>query len=441
MEWELRRRTDEIVELQNALSESNISLNTERKQNIHLTSELENAKLRTKEDRRRLVQLLQLAEPIEQTIKLYYDRRPEKLEKYVNSDSYGFSSGNNYDPDSLALTKSLRASTGKQSLLSSTASKMKRSSYSSKKILKNCANCTKSKKCKKCASISNGLYSPKLEYRIPPSDEKQQIVRTILFPNETTNTSLNDENDYLRKQLTEMKTMYESQILRMEEDRRLREEEMRLRDVNFREKIEDLIKKNQKLERLNYELTKDHMQLKYDSSTNEKKLYEELEMAKLQNEALSVSLKELMNRTNVDKELSKNDYERKTKEITHVMRSQVKNHEENINIIKEQYKQIQKIYTSRVKELESKLKSLNDKYKTLETRRANEIEGYINEINMMRKRLKSYEDYVGKLRRVNFEGVNEETEENTNDFLSDISQTKVIEIILLTNHHPLGAIS
>jgi len=143
-----------------------------------------------------------------------------------------------------------------------------------------------------------------------------------MMPNEDTNTSVQDENEFLRKQLFELKNQYESQILRMEEDRRLREEEMRLRDINSREKIEDLIKRNQKLERLNYELTKDHMQLKYDSSTNEKKLYEELEMAKLQNEALSVSIKELMHRTNVDKELNKNDSEKKTKKITELQNAQ-----------------------------------------------------------------------------------------------------------------------
>ncbi len=44
MQWESRRRTDEINELQNALSETNISLNQERKHNINLTGELETLK-------------------------------------------------------------------------------------------------------------------------------------------------------------------------------------------------------------------------------------------------------------------------------------------------------------------------------------------------------------------------------------------------------------
>jgi hypothetical protein len=406
MEWELRRRNDEVAELQNALSESHIALNQERKEILHLSEELEFSKIRTKEDRRRLVQLLQLAEPIEQTIKLYYDRRPEKLEKFSN-----MGPAMNYDSESIALNKSLGVSVGQKSLMGSQIGsrdgKLKRTtSLNTMKINKNntCKSCTtsstiKSKKCKCIINNNINLISPKLEFRIPTSDEKQQIVRTVLLPNEETDSHVNEENEFLKKKLNEMKISYENQILRMEEDRRLREEEIRLREMNYREKIDELTKKNQKLDRINYELTKDHMQLKYESSTNEKKIYEELETVKIQNEALSVSLKELMHRTNVDKETVKSDYEKKTREITNVMRIQVKTQEENNNIIKEQYKQIQKIYTSRVKELEDKLKALTDKHKTSENRRGNETQGYINEINLMRKRLKSYEEYVAKIRR------------------------------------------
>jgi len=66
--------------------------------------------VRSEEDRRRLIQLLQLAEPIEQTVKLYYDRRPEKTEKYAN---------NNYDPDSLSLNKNVTV-TGAKAINKST---------------------------------------------------------------------------------------------------------------------------------------------------------------------------------------------------------------------------------------------------------------------------------------------------------------------------------
>lgn len=410
---------------------------------MYLNAELENTKLKSKEDRRRLLQLLQLAEPIEQTIKLYYDRRPEKLEKYVNGIS-NVAPSNNFNatiassnPDSLALSRALGItipqSEKTNTNYSSTNSFSTKKNYSSDRVSNNnCKSCHISKKCGKCKiqhkKEKGTLISPRLQYRIPTSDEKQQIVRTVLLPNETTDASLKEENNYLRTQLINLKNFYENHVLKMDEDRRLREEEIRLLDLNSKEKLEELTKKNQKLERLNYELTKDYMQLKYDSSNIEKKLYEEIELIKLQNEALSISLKEITNKTTMDKEMNKNDYERKTREISNVMRSQVKTHEENINIIKEQYKQIQKIYSTRVKELENKLKQLTEKYKNLENRRNNEIEGYINEISLMRKRMKSYEDYVMKLKRFS-QGVDEgegfDVGSTTDKFLQKSQKAKV----------------
>lgn len=349
--------------------------------------------MRSKEDRRRLSQLLELAEPIEQTIKLYYDRRPDKLEKYNKSD---------YEKDSIALSKSMKRPMSTKS----TTNDMKRTS-------------------------SKLRSNTKLEYRISPSDEKQQIVRTILFPNHEIHNAQNEENEFLKKQLVDLKNFYENQIMRMEEDRRLREEEIRLNILNNKDKEQELLKKNQKLEKLNYELTKDYMQIKYDSSNNERKLFEELELIKLQNEALSVSLKEVTNKTVMDKEINKNDYERKTREISNIMRNQVKGHEENINIIKEQYKQIQKIYTNRVKELEDKVKQLTDKYNVLDNKRNYEIEGYLNEINMIRKRVKSYEEYIYKLRRMaqanqnNLQDLNSELKANSDDFYEETNKFRV----------------
>jgi len=364
----------------------------------------------------------------------------------------------NFSSESLSLNKSLGVSRGKQTFFKQTGgvggppsmqgtnnttlnSNLKRnkssSNINSNLINKKTQSASSTRKNYQATqnNIQNfnniNICSPKLEYRIPPSDEKQHIVRTIYLPNEETDTSLREENEFLKKQLNEMRVLYENQILKMEEDRRLREEEMRLRDLNFREKIEDLTKKNQKLDKLNYESTKDFMQLKYDSSNNERKLYEELEMVKLQNEALSVSVKELINKTNSDKEVNKNDYERKTREITNVMRNQVKTQEENNNIIKEQYKQIQKIYTNRVKELEEKLKSLTDKYKNLENKRNFEFEGYINEINLMRKRMRSYEDYVAKLRAAvnNKGGIENLDDDEAERILQEMGRTKVIKFI------------
>jgi chromosome segregation ATPase len=80
-ELDLQKLTEQITELQQSLSESNIALNQERKKVIHFSNEIDSHKLKTKDDRRRMMQLLQLAEPVENSMKIYFDRRPELADK------------------------------------------------------------------------------------------------------------------------------------------------------------------------------------------------------------------------------------------------------------------------------------------------------------------------------------------------------------------------
>lgn len=192
-QWELRKRSDEVIEMQNALSATNISLNQERKNVITLNNEIENYKIRSMEDRRRLVQMLQLAEPIEQTVKLYQDRRPEKLEKYTNSD---------IGSDLMSYPKS------KTFYPNKTANVLPRDS------LKNTPSKTLSKNVIKKSTSTNKLStfnpSKKVEYRIAPSDEKQQIIRTILLPGDE-KTGLRDEVEALQNHLRDIVNSYNNE--------------------------------------------------------------------------------------------------------------------------------------------------------------------------------------------------------------------------------------
>jgi hypothetical protein len=277
------------------------------------------------EDRKRLMQMLNLAEPIEQTIKLYFDRRPELREKFASAES------DSPDADNISLSansKSIISHTKTQTNLLNISGKKTSSSFkirSSSRPKTTISGSTKNSGTKTIICKTTNTFAPRLEYRISPSDEKQQIIRTVLLPDQNPFETANQENEFLRKQLVELKNFYEYQILKLEEDRRLREEECRLSIANSKEKLDEMIKKNQKLEKLNYELTKDFMQLKFDSSNSEKDLFEEIETLKLQNEALSVSLKEVIFRVNIDKDSAKAEYERKTKEVSSVIRTQVSN--------------------------------------------------------------------------------------------------------------------
>ena len=109
VDWEIKRRKDEIIELEHALYEANMALNNERKKAIHFGKVIENCKSIAKEDKRRITQLLELSEPIEQTIKLYHNKEPTKMEKYSNFNFEDAISNNDLvdSPDSVSITKAM----------------------------------------------------------------------------------------------------------------------------------------------------------------------------------------------------------------------------------------------------------------------------------------------------------------------------------------------
>ena len=113
LDWEIKRRKDEIMELENALHESNMALNNERKKAVHYGKVIEDCKSIAKEDKRRIKQLLELSEPIEQTIKLAQNKEPTKLEKYSNFNFEDILDNDNIvdTPDNISITKAMKNKT------------------------------------------------------------------------------------------------------------------------------------------------------------------------------------------------------------------------------------------------------------------------------------------------------------------------------------------
>lgn len=406
LEWENKKRQDEIIELQNLLSQNNDILNKERRQMLIYQFELQHKDHRSKEDRKRLMQLLSIAEPIEQTINLYYDKRPDIKEKYAICEHLPLK----YNKQIKEKCKSPITNTTKDSFNTNTK--------------KQCSS-------HKLQSNSSVKRQKSAQYRISPSDEKQHIMKTVILPKQKDEeTLLQQEVEYLKKQIKHTRSFYENQLNKMEESKQLKEEETKLALISASERIEDLIKRNQKLEKLNYELTKDYMHLKYDSGQVEKRLYEELEMMKLQNESLNLTINEVSSRAKIEKEFSKNDFERKNREIAAALRSQLKQKEDHNALIKEQYSQIQKLYSDKLIDLEEKLKNKTQKLKIIEFKRNNDLEGFLNEMSQIRKRMKSYENYVYKLKQylnqdtITNKQLKEDLEYNESDFNSGLNKLK-----------------
>ena len=75
-EWELKKRNEEIAELQKALSDSHVALFEERDLVLRLKREVEELQGRAAEDRRKIMELLALNGSVEQDITYFKDCRP-----------------------------------------------------------------------------------------------------------------------------------------------------------------------------------------------------------------------------------------------------------------------------------------------------------------------------------------------------------------------------
>ena len=384
VDWEIKRRKDEIIELENALHEINMALNNERKKAIHYGKVIENCKSMAKEDKRRIKQLLELSEPIEQTIKLVQNKEPTKLEKYSNFNFEECLGDDNIvdSPDNVSITKAMKNTKIKG------------------------ANKAKSSNKKLAVKSNYGQgYNPfekknqEIKYRIPPSDEKQNIIRTVLFPENEKTDELSSQNFELKKEIELIKELYEEKLKKIEENRLLKEERFRQQCIAYKTKADDLIKANQKLEKLNFATAKDYLELKYQNGIEEEKKHEELEKLKQENAILENQLKNIVKKSSQDKSRALKDYTKKTREISEHLGNQVRIEDQKTKIIRSQYEELQKKFEPSIKNLENKSKALINKCKFLEGRKMNEYIGYINEIELMRKRIRSFRDYAEKINK------------------------------------------
>ena len=97
--------------------------------------------------------------------------------------------------------------------------------------------------------------------------------------------------------------------------------------------------------------------------------------------------------------------------------------DQKIKYIRNQYDELQKKFEPSLKILENKSKALIDKCKFLESKKMNEYIGYLNEIELMRKRIKTFKEYAekinmktgGNLKIQNIEENNDEEENYENE--------------------------
>ena len=355
------------------------------------------------------MQLLQFAEPIEKQKVIYFDRRPESSRPQNN---------NNHFPKKIF---------DKNSNKNKTEIGIKKYTTYNKKI--NNKN-------------DNFIYSN----RNPPIEAKQTIIKSIMFPNDEKEINFDEEKRCLNKHKEELKELYENMILKLNEEDKLRDEEIRLQNINMNKNLENLNKKNNSLKKSNYSMIKKFMDLKYDTNNNSQKVKDEIEMTKLQGEALQGSINELKKKSKIDKEMNKKDFARRTRQVANTLRTQVKTKEETANLAMKQFNDIQQIYEDKINEAKNKYKNTENKYLLLK-------DGYFNEeenqkklkeveqnIRLFRAKMKEFEEYINDIKKMtrgdydHYDEIQRMTSDKNEQFLRESEivdeQLKEFEIIL-----------
>lgn len=219
----------------------------------------------------------------------------------------------------------------------------------------------------------------------------------------------------LETQIQEQTKLSKEQIDALLEDRKTRMEEyetQRLKDASL---IKQLKEKLLQTQNLLHESTKDYLDLKYQARQIERKwmsekdhLMQELDKS-AKHEAVkeeeilfvaqeqSAALAEEEKKTYEAEIDSLNDELKQSHQLSEMYREQVIKLEDELSKIREQGDVTRDVFKDRESKMAKRLSIMNERYKELEKRRNMEIEGFKNDIKLLREKLKSVEKQLFKV--------------------------------------------
>lgn len=374
LQLEINSKLEEIVKLKEEKKELENVINKEREKSFLLKEEVNYYKERSEKDRKRILQLFKLTNPVEQNIGLSYNSKPVITEKY-HIDDYSF---NDKEVDLNIIERRENLTKGDKKLnISHSRCEFYNKSYREK--VNDRFNNKKSERPHTIRSKSKEL------------NDKQPVIRTVYMLGENSNinnlilnspkspsilsstrenSSIESEVSFLKDQIGKIKDFYTQLGFDKEESYKEIKENFKKEIKILKERITNYIDENKNLEEMIYNTTKDLMIQRIEYSNNEKRLYEELELIKLSNEAQSLELNEYKKKSKKDLNKEISLCEEKYLNTIQLLKSQNKRNIENYSILMEQYKQIQKIYNDRIENASCKICNnqkfdLNDKDKVL----------------------------------------------------------------------------
>ncbi len=225
--------------------------------------------------------------------------------------------------------------------------------------------------------------------------------------------SLQLQINALETQIQEQTKLSKEQIDALLEDRRTRMEEyetQRLADAETTKKLREKLLDTQNLL---HESTKDYLEAKYDMRLVERKwmtekdrLLQELDKTVKHEtikdeEILFVAQEPAMSeeeRKKYEDEITTlEEHLKQTHQLSEMYREQVIKLEDELCKVREQGDVTKDIFKEKQDKIGKKLSVMNDRYKDLERRRNMEVEGFRNDIKMLRNKLKTVEKQLFKV--------------------------------------------
>ena len=247
--------------------------------------------------------------------------------------------------------------------------------------------------------------------------------------NKKVENQLDDENvdketllltvEALRAQLEEQTRLCKEQVETLLEDRRVKAEEADVQHQRDTDRVKSLADKLQNTQELLYESTKDYLELKYELRAKERswmkekdKLLQQLDHYKQQLD-ISAGIDPILGMNFSSSSNGKNNSANKgnlcylkeqlqqTQQLADNYREQCIKLEEEVGRLREESDASKDLFKQRTEKATKRLGLMNTRYQNLEKRRAMEIEGYKNDIKMLRARLKDVEKQLYKVRHIN----------------------------------------